>query len=129
MNQLTRVILGTALASLATIGGVSGAFTQSLSSTVNTNSNPVIIQYSPGGRIDQFEGELRQIAARGQQVIVNGECTSACTMVLGIIPRDRLCATDRANFGFHQAFSPTMWGKQPNAQGTRQMSQYWPRYV
>ena len=34
----------------------------------------------------------------------HGICNSACTLVLGIVPLNRICATPRASLGFHQAY-------------------------
>lgn len=36
-------------------------------------------------------------------VIVEGACVSACTIMLGIIDNDKMCATKNAEFGFHSA--------------------------
>ena len=53
-----------------------------------------------GTYIDKYQ----DLQASGENVIVDGLCASACTLVLGFIPRDRLCITPRAVFGFHQAY-------------------------
>ena len=42
----------------------------------------------------------------GERVIIDGPCLSACTMVLGVIPRERICVTPRARLGFHAAWHP-----------------------
>ena len=34
---------------------------------------------------------------------INGACVSACAYVLGIMPKERVCVTPRAAFGFHMA--------------------------
>jgi hypothetical protein len=39
-------------------------------------------------------------------VIIDGPCFSACTMVLGVIPQERICVTSRAKLGFHAAWNP-----------------------
>ena len=47
----------------------------------------------------------------GERVIIDGPCLSACTLVLGVVPKDRICVTPRAVFGFHAAWMPTAyWG-------------------
>lgn len=38
-----------------------------------------------------------------KDVRVDGECDSACTLVLAIIPINHICATRNAEFGFHSA--------------------------
>ena len=47
----------------------------------------------------------------GQRVIIDGLCLSACTMVLGIVPRERICVTQRARLGFHAAWLPDAAGR------------------
>jgi hypothetical protein len=39
----------------------------------------------------------------GERVIIDGPCFSACTLVLSIVPDDRICVTRRAVLGFHAA--------------------------
>ena len=38
--------------------------------------------------------------------MIDGACLSACTLVLGIVPRERICVTQRAMLGFHAAWMP-----------------------
>jgi hypothetical protein len=57
-----------------------------------------------GGYIDQYKAKYEKIRDRGGRVVIDGVCNSACTMVLGIVPRDRICVTPRASLGFHKAF-------------------------
>jgi hypothetical protein len=44
------------------------------------------------------------IRDRGERVIIDGVCNSACTLVLGIVPRNRVCVTPRARLGFHMPY-------------------------
>src|SRR2546430_12063950 len=39
-----------------------------------------------------------------RSVVIAGTCVSACTMVLGLVPTDRICATSNAVLGFHAAW-------------------------
>jgi hypothetical protein len=48
----------------------------------------------------------------GERVIIDGPCLSACTMIVGVIPPERLCATSRARLGFHAAWHPGENGRQ-----------------
>ncbi len=52
-------------------------------------------------------------AARGVDVRIVGPCQSACTVLLGHIPRSWICVTPEASFGFHLAHLPsataTLW--------------------
>jgi hypothetical protein len=60
----------------------------------------------PGGQIGPYLENLAALRSSGEHVVIDGPCLSACTMVLGVIPRDRLCVTPRARLGFHAAWRP-----------------------
>ena len=45
-----------------------------------------------------------------EQVIIDGTCSSACTLVLGLVPTRRICVTRNAVFGFHAAWRPGFLG-------------------
>src|SRR6516225_5360051 len=44
-----------------------------------------------GGFIDQYKLKYAAIRDRGERVIIDGACNSACTLVLGIVPLSRIC--------------------------------------
>jgi hypothetical protein len=58
----------------------------------------------PGGRIVTYMHKFANLRASGERVIIDGTCASACTIVLGAVPRDRICVTQRARLGFHAAW-------------------------
>ena len=43
------------------------------------------------------------LLTNGTDVVIDGKCLSACTMVLGLVPSKQICVTPRARFGFHAA--------------------------
>ena len=57
----------------------------------------------------------------GERVVIDGACLSACTMVLGVIPRDRICVTPRARLGFHAAWHPDDSGRPIVSRGGTQL--------
>jgi hypothetical protein len=56
-----------------------------------------------GGRVADYNTRWAGYAARGVNVRIVGPCQSACTVLLGHIPRSRICVTPNASFGFHLA--------------------------
>ena len=58
-----------------------------------------------GGRLIDYVERFRRARASGEQVIIDGTCLSACTLVVGMLPRDQVCATPRAVLGFHAGSS------------------------
>jgi hypothetical protein len=57
-----------------------------------------------GGHVDEYKKRYAQIRDRGERVIIDGICNSACTLVLGIVPLNKICVTPRASIGLHQAY-------------------------
>ncbi len=56
-----------------------------------------------GGSVAQYNQRWAGLAARGVDVRIVGPCQSACTILLGHIPRNKICVTPSARFGFHLA--------------------------
>jgi hypothetical protein len=71
---------------------------------VSASAATVRIHSDPGGRIDQYIDRYNQIRLSGQHVVVDGTCNSACTLLLGSVPRDKICFTEQASLGFHSAW-------------------------
>jgi hypothetical protein len=57
-----------------------------------------------GGRIGTYVDKYQGLRTSGETVIIDGLCASACTIVLGAVPHDRICVTSAANLGFHAAW-------------------------
>jgi hypothetical protein len=81
------------------IGGISSA------------SATMLISEDRGGQIGQYLQAFAALRSSGENVVVDGNCFSACTLILGLIPRDRICVTSRARFGFHAAWMPDENGR------------------
>src|SRR3981081_2481911 len=62
-----------------------------------------------GGYVEEYKTKYAKVKTRGERVIIDGICNSACTLVLGIVPLNRICATPRASMGFHQAYYDKRW--------------------
>jgi hypothetical protein len=60
---------------------------------------------SPGGQVGPFLDLFERVRASGETVVIDGPCLSACTLVLSVVPNDRICVTRRAVLGFHAARS------------------------
>jgi hypothetical protein len=84
-------------------------------------SATVRITGDAGGQIGPYLENLMAIRQSGQRVVIDGPCLSACTLVLGVIPRDRICVTRRARLGFHAAWHPTGNGGATTSRGGTQL--------
>ena len=63
------------------------------------------ISDDPGGQLGPYLQKLAVLRNSGEQVVIDGKCLSACTMVLGILPREQVCVTHNAVLGFHAAWN------------------------
>jgi hypothetical protein len=80
-------------------------------------SATVRIVNDAGGQIGPYLDRLSQLRSSGERVVIDGPCLSACTMILGVIPRDRICVTSRAQLGFHAAWNPGVDGRPVTSRG------------
>jgi hypothetical protein len=105
-----------------------GAVLAALSAT--DVSAEVRIRHDPGGIISDRMQTFYRIRDSGERVVIDGQCYSACTIVLGILPPDRVCATPRARLGFHAAWVPDMDGRPlTSPEGTAAMWGFYPDVV
>ena len=65
----------------------------------------VRILSSPGGQVGPFLDLFERMRDSGERVVIDGPCLSACTLVLSMVPAERICVTRRAVLGFHAARS------------------------
>jgi hypothetical protein len=80
-----------------------------------------------GGNIGEYWSRFTALRDAKEQVVIDGICSSACTMVLGIVPRDRICVTDNATLGFHAAYRPGFLGSRiVNEPATRTLMSIYP---
>lgn len=83
-----------------------------------------------GGQIGHYLQAFAMLRSSGENVVIDGNCLSACTLVLGLIPRARVCATQRARFGFHAAWMPDIDGRPvTSSMGTQALWNIYPTQV
>jgi hypothetical protein len=98
-----------------------------LGASVTTAAGAVRITDDHGGNIGVYWSRYMALRASGQQIVIDGTCSSACTMVLGIVPYDRICVTANAVFGFHAAWRPGFLGFEViNDPATRTLLSFYP---
>ncbi len=85
-----------------------------------------------GGLVDDYKAKYALLRDRDERVIIDGICNSACTLVLGIVPLNRICVTPRASLGFHLAYYDkafTFGMKVTSYAGTADLMSYYPETV
>ena len=105
--------------------------TLALASTVTAAGAEVRIGNDPGGEVTSYLRKFRQIRASGQQVVIDGPCLSACTLLTAIVPRDHVCVTSRAVLGFHAAsyYDDASQSLVPTAEGTQLVMRLYPANI
>src|SRR6476646_6753360 len=85
-----------------------------------------------GGYVEEYKTKYQRISDRHERVIIDGICNSACTLVFGIVPMNKICVTPKASVGFHQAYYDkafTFGIKVTSMEGTYDLMSYYPETV
>lgn len=85
-----------------------------------------------GGYVEEYKAKYERIRAKGERVVIDGICNSACTLVFGIVPNSKICVTPRASIGLHEAYydkSFTFGIKVTSVEGTSELMSYYPQPV
>ena len=85
-----------------------------------------------GGYVEEYKTKYKRIRDKGERVIIDGICNSACTLVFGIVPMNKICVTPKASLGFHQAYYDkafTFGIKVTSSDGTSDLMSYYPPAV
>ena len=83
-----------------------------------------------GGPLGEYLLTFAAIRDSGDQVMIDGACFSACTLVTALIPRDRICITERAKLGFHAGWFENKAGERVTSPaGTQALYQMYPPII
>ena len=83
-----------------------------------------------GGSLGQYLLKFAAIRDSGERVMIDGSCFSGCTLVTALIPKQRVCVTERAKLGFHAGWIDDQNGKRATSiEGTRLLYQMYPREI
>ena len=94
---------------------------------VRASDAAVRIRQDRGGRIGAYVDKYQGLRSSGEMVIIDGSCVSACTIVLGSVPHDKICVTSRAKLGFHAAWNPGSDGRKiTNSEATQTLYSMYP---
>jgi hypothetical protein len=112
---------------------LAGALASALFSVAASSmaSAEVRIVGDPGGEVSSYIHKYEEIRASGERVVIDGPCLSACTLVTGLVPRDRICVTGRAMLGFHAAsyYDDVSRSLVPTRRGSRLVMSFYPAQI
>ena len=98
--------------------------------TTSPASATIRIAGDAGGQIGTYLKRVEAMRQSGERVVIDGPCLSACTMMLGAIPRNRICVTSRAQLGFHAAYDLDQNGRPVTSRaGTSLLMDHYPQHV
>lgn len=83
-----------------------------------------------GGYVEEYKAKYERVRAKGERVVIDGICNSACTLVFGIVSPSKVCVTPRASIGLHQAYYDkafTFGIKVTSVEGTSDLMSYYPQ--
>jgi hypothetical protein len=84
------------------------------------------IQNDMGGSLGQYLLKFTRLRDSGDRIVIDGNCFSACTLVT-MIPKERICVTQRAVLGFHAGWIDDPTGTRPtSAEGTSTLFELYP---
>jgi hypothetical protein len=82
-----------------------------------------------GGYLEDYKAKYAKLRDKNERIVIDGICNSACTIVLGIVPLERVCVTPRASLGFHLAYFDRRWTaglKVTSVSGTAELMAFYP---
>jgi hypothetical protein len=96
----------------------------------STSLAEIRIARDQGGQIGRYVDRYEQLRASGQTIVIDGLCASACTIILGAIPHDKICVTPNASLAFHAAWDSGAHGRAiANPGATRMLYSMYPSKV
>jgi hypothetical protein len=94
MSKLKSALRGALIICAVVFAGYgSGVAQRHINDAAHAN-DPIRITFNPGGSVVEFIEDFTEQRNAGKRYIIDGLCISACTMILGLIPRIT-CASRR----------------------------------
>lgn len=100
-------LLQRALAGVLMLCALSPASAKDVPVQFVSGRTATFISEDPGGVIVQFVRKYSDMRDAGTNVVISGECVSACTLALGILRPEKVCVMPEAFLGFHSASTIT----------------------
>lgn len=88
----------------------------------------LLITNDEGGDIAAYKHYWRQVSKKYDRVVIDGPCKSSCTLLLGVIPANRICLTSQGSLLFHAAHK---WGDRNTIgpEPTKIMRDFYPSHI
>jgi len=105
---------------------LAGALASALAASVAAADMRIVADQ--GGEVTTYLQKFMAVRASGERVIIDGPCMSACTLLFAVVPKDRICVTNRAVLGFHGAayYDDATRSLVPTREGSRLVMRLYP---
>jgi hypothetical protein len=118
----------------ALAGALASAVVSFITSSIalpSVASAEVRIVSDRGGEVSSYVQKFEAVRASGERVVIDGPCLSACTLLLGIVPKSHICVTQQAVLGFHAAsyYDDASRSLVPTREGSRLVMRIYPAEV
>ena len=71
-----------------------------------SSAHDVVVKNDRGGIVDEYVAKYKEVDQRGDRIIIDGYCGSACTLALAL---PFTCVTSRAKLVFHTVHDLEWW--------------------
>jgi len=71
----------------------------------------VVISSDKGGLISDYAERWLRVRDSGEDVVIDGQCHGTCALVIGMVPKDKVCVTSKAVLSFQAAWRRMEGGK------------------
>lgn len=82
-----------------------------------------------GGNLGDYLIRFSAIRDSGKEIMIDGRCFSACTLVTALVPRNKICITEQAILGFHAGWVEKAGRKFVSKTGTQILLQMYPPII
>jgi hypothetical protein len=100
-----------------------------LASLVSPARAAIRIADDMGGNLGDYLLRFSAIRDSGKEIMIDGKCFSACTLVTALVPQNRICITEQAILGFHAGWLEKAGQKVVSGAGTRVLLQMYPPII
>lgn len=111
------------------MGTVTPEFKEAQMEVVESKPKVVVITEDYGGAIFDYISKYNDGRRNGTKYQITDFCLSACTLLLGLVPKENVCVEKTSVFGFHSAWIMTLGGPAFHQEATRLIWNSYPHYI
>src|SRR5262249_35271411 len=87
----------------------------------NSTTAMLRIENDVGGSMGEYLLWFAKVRDSGEEIMIDGNCYSACTLFTALVPKTKVCITPRARLGFHATWYENKKGERFISQAATQV--------